>query len=713
MFLLEIDNNPTDTQNVKFSLVLKSAIELSESVQGSYLFNARIPATDKNNITFQHPQRLTKLDLSKKEFPSRISFNGRTFAEGSCIVATANSKYIEIAIALGSGEFNSLIKEKKLRETINEIVEIGTTKEEVIAHANLQVTKFYPDINHVFPTMWNDWFYGDPSDVEEVKNKDFEGYINQYFNDTFVMNDAHEVDPDNVSNLVPLLFNTYVFRNCFTHFGYKVAGKFLNDPELQQLIVYNNHAIDHVESRYSASTQLTDLGFSGSSTPLIIIFNENIKESDNSYDESTGKYTVQEIGWHLSRLKMDIKYQGDLTGPVHTTIRIMKEGIDIAIFEHNLLNNDFYPVLIQIKEYYAAADFGDKIFVDVHLENVGAPFDEPEFPDFTIRNASFTVTNVSQSNLNRYKTEIDYRDHVPDMEIATYLSAHYRAFSMVPFFDHRLKECELIFIKDILASVELVAFSENIEADKYLSKESQYEGLKFMFEFGDDDENQNDNEEPDSYTTVNTYGDLPDFPPLNTFYYVRNLNKYYQFISEEDPDTGYITLKYVPYMNRFSEQIIDEGKKEIKPEMSPVPMIYDPGEKLFVIMPNVTQVGTSRAFNLYQPTPNLRLMFWRGLRNYPLATPYLHDSVFVQVGDYELRWEGDNGLIKKFWQPAIDWYKRRLPVEFSKKMNETELEQLLFQKLHRTGDINILLQEISVSLEQDQIGTAKIKGWTH
>jgi hypothetical protein len=711
MLLLQINHKPADTQGVSFSLVLKSAIEFGDSQEGSFVFNTKLPATDRNNALFGFPQRITRLEMEAINLPARISFNSRTFAEGTAMVEQATNRWIEIAIVLANGEFNSQAKIYNLTDLVTDTVSIGTTVAARIAHANSLVTKQYPEINHVFATLKNSLFYKN-EDQDIGYNQDYAGIVNDYTDDSYVSNWPVEGEALNKTTLVPFLFLHHIIKSIYNNLGYTVTGKFLNDPELQQLLVYNNRSIDNKEPRYSYGGRITSKSYYGSASPIIIKVDEGVWNYDNSFNSSDGKFTIQEDGSHKCFMDLQIKALAGYSGTLWATIRIMHEGDELSSYSHEISDTEWTDVNRVISEFYADASFGSKIWFDVQVENQAAPPEEAQWADFTLQNVTLSVTNVSQSRLNRFASVINYADHVPDLLASEFLHEIYKLFALVPFYDHRQRSCELIFLKDILNQASSVAFSENIEAETYLVKGNEYEGLKFDFTFSGKDENTKDNFViPEVFTEVDTYGEIPLLPALNDVFYVKTLNAFYIYTVNEDDETLYFKLK----SDNFAEQVYDNGKKEIVPKLSPVLMRQDVA--FDAILPSVEQAGNSPAFDTAANAFDLALFFWRGLHAgapgqvYPLATPYEFNDQGNTVGNYSLRWDGPSGLIVNFWQPVIDWYKRRLPVEFKKQMTETELEQLLFQKLHRTFDVNVILQEITVEISDLKIKQAEVKGY--
>jgi hypothetical protein len=98
---------------------------------------------------------------------------------------------------------------------------------------------YYPDIKYCFPMIKAPNFYG-AFDSQP-------GYFNFYFtpSDLYVTNDT---SPGNAFHgyVVPMPFFIHIFKKVFEFIGYKISGSFLEDPDISQIIIFNNYALDNV-----------------------------------------------------------------------------------------------------------------------------------------------------------------------------------------------------------------------------------------------------------------------------------------------------------------------------------------------------------------------------------------------------------------------------------------------------------------------------------
>lgn len=94
------------------------------------------------------------------------------------------------------------------------------------------VNDVYPNVTHTYFPVLNPDFYGD-------KNTDFKGYINYYHGGAFLTNST-----TNDYAIVPFVYMCHVIEKIFELHGWYVEGNFLDDPDIQRLVIYNNYALD-------------------------------------------------------------------------------------------------------------------------------------------------------------------------------------------------------------------------------------------------------------------------------------------------------------------------------------------------------------------------------------------------------------------------------------------------------------------------------------
>ena len=89
----------------------------------------------------------------------------------------------------------------------------------------------------------NSSFYGD-------KNKDFQGILNYYGPDGYLVGNSRQHAFAPQPYLVPVL------RKVMAHFGWTVSGEFLDDPEIQALALYSDRALEDATGAVPATVSI-------------------------------------------------------------------------------------------------------------------------------------------------------------------------------------------------------------------------------------------------------------------------------------------------------------------------------------------------------------------------------------------------------------------------------------------------------------------------
>jgi hypothetical protein len=298
-----------------FNLTLKSP--LSGDAAGSYVFSVSLPY-EGNAIIFGFPSRLTRMEILNTSVPGAIIYNGINVQKGEWLAKSSTAKTISLEMVIGSGYFNSLVDGHNLPEYFDN----ETTHVDIAAHINSQVTKVYPEVNHQFPCILNTSFY-------EGVTYGFSGVINDY-KASFISDYGHH------NNIVPQLYLLYIVKQLFILQGYTPKGKVLSDPILLKTLLYNNFAIDKLESVYFYGEAVNDIVLS----PYVIKWDTNIVDTQNNYTALTGKYRVTSSGKYKIDLNITCKLHDE--GDKHDKIGFLVIHIlynDVIVRQHTQVSH--------------------------------------------------------------------------------------------------------------------------------------------------------------------------------------------------------------------------------------------------------------------------------------------------------------------------------------------------------------------------------------
>lgn len=711
-------------------IIDKQSVELPEKVALSLifrspLFNSFGSRSNPVNLSgkslinqklFNFPSRISKKNISIIEKSCLLSF-GVFQKRGIAVAKKASDKIIETLIKTDAGEFASLIEGKFLKDIdFGSIVNLGTTTQDVIDHANDAVTKDYPDINHNFPMISAPNFYGE----EKEHNEDYSGYINNYEPGTGFEANAISVKPavDNPNNLVPMPYLVFVMKKCFETFGYTMNGETLfNDSEFLSLLIINNYALDQVEKKYFVRAAQTS-GLTIESGEEIININDDSsgdnEDDDNCFNE-TGhayKYVIAQEGYHHIKVYLEYNHDGGCEDHTVSEFKLKdSNGYLLDSFVNANTNpNTWHNCELELTTYYGVANIGTEIYVTGNFQCGHPPYNATGGVRYTV----ITVNNVSACNLNRYQKSIDYRNHVPNWTIKKFLAGIEDAFGIVFNYDNTRKIVNIKFWKEILSSIKYNEFSDNCIKNSKKITFNLPTGFKFAYAWSSKDEYTNDNfkdiSDYDRLDDVNTCLDLYVPAGLNKIIYVKNINAFLIY-STESVDTP-PSWKWLT--DNFLDHEDDNYSEEYNPGLTPLTM--DPDSGYNTLVPRILQLGTSPSYPTGENDFDFHVLFYRGLRQnnqlltYPLASSGCYDVYGNKVGNYSLSWDGDDGLIEKFWKEFVLWsLTTKFPVEYKKKMNDRELHQLNYSEKYRIEGIDYLINSINVTLLKNQIKEATLK----
>ncbi len=693
MLQIKIDNQLVDISGISFTWVRKSPIFYPD--QGSHSYTFSFPNTVKNNKIFGFPGRLQQYISSSRTFNITISFDGIMIIDDRLIVNRTSQDSIEGYLLTDTGNFNELIKGKLIRDIdFGDDFPLGDDQQEILDAALGIVAKSYPDACCQFPSLFNSVFYG----PENEKNPDYPGIINLFkaMEGQYAANDIHK-DPekDNIQTLVPMLYLAFVLDKIFSHLGFYAEGDFFLDTELSELLIYNNYALDRKEKKYYTRAERTipqlieDQG--------TVIFDDDYtspnEDNDDVYDRITGEYTISNKGYHHI-------YSGIMISDTLHVIqgRILLDGgiIDMVEIQSGDLSEHNYV-------YYAEdSDVGKKLKYYV-VDGEGSD-------TFRVTIGKLIITQVSLSNLNQLAKTITPSNHVPEIEISTLLAAIKYFLCAALFIDPITRQAKLSLVKNILASPFSIDLSDNLLPPQE-TETSDKKGYQMEFSWPASDAQADDNfKDYSGYSLLGDYDTLNDLPvssQFNKIARVRHINAIYIFTVDENNLPGWqkLTDDFLPY-------IIGDGNENIAPDAATLTMMRS--EDVTAILPVISQPGTSFGFATGKNEFGLHLLFYRGMQpdennhDYPLASPVHFDSQGNSIGNYDLRWDRNNGLWETFWKDFTDRMESAKTVIVYKQMHAADIRALDFSKKYRIQGIEYLIKELEVTINERGIQAAKL-----
>ncbi len=740
MLELRSDNEILDISSVQFNLTLHSPVA---EKSGSYVYAFTIPYSLTNAHAFGFPFRLTAFETVQSKKPGQIIVDGVTEARGTWLAKATNSRTITIEMYIAAGEFNELMRKKKLPE----LFDVELAYEDIIDHIETQVTKTWPEANHNWPCVHVPAFYGTGDDCA---NPDYQGVLNDW--------DSASVHIETFNNnaISPQLYLGYIISRILEQAGYTMHGNAFDDAMLQRAVLFNNYALDRlIPTRFSGAMYHKFPIYDS----YVLIWDEDLMDPGGHYTESTGKYNVDKEGNY--KIDIYLKHRPD-------TVPTSAEEARLEVYYGStLIDYDQRPYAFGAHSYFELnythtenilqADIGDDIWCKYYYLDGSSNVVACEIIEGTV-----TIENEDAEQNNTFDSVLNYKNHVPDMDVKEFFAEFCNTVKVLPFFDHIFRRVRLVLLDDLLASNRQRDVDQGTLRHPIKIKPQTYEGLKFMWNFQGPDDNLNDNfidmEQATVQGEVDTWDDLlAKSGTEGHIWFVESLNCYYIWglikpwgflVKDWAESTAYVLddlVKYddviykcitahtsgatfnsgywkdhewIPYSDNQYDYVDGDGKKELPCALAPALMravrcTRDGATNLVRNLPSVDLKGTSLAYGIKNEFP-LRIMFWHGIESgdtdqYPIASTTMLSTEGTEILTINWDWES---IVPRYYTNFIRWHKRRKQVEFQKEVTPAEIANNDFEEKGNAGGALLLFEEIVVKVKNNFFGPAKFKGWT-
>jgi hypothetical protein len=336
--------------------------------------------------------------------------------------------------------------------------------------------------------------------------------------------------------------------------------------------------------------------------------------------------------------------------------------------------------------------------------------------------------------------DITLQNHLPRTKVLDFFILLRVPFGLDLYFNYYKKEVSIISRKEVLNGREIIDFSDKVSDDYKVYTKDMLANYSFTMKedsgdtyWADRVRKKTDFLPAAHYLEVNEFTDLPS-TDQGTIGFVKNEDAYYVY--EKNQDTGliewqFLSLNLQDYSVGTGEDLKVEG--EIGPLISE---FHRFAGFIGAYQPWSWDTPVTSIFGNFENGPNginayaefgLRLMFRRGIAelengfSYPYGTSF--NSYVTPDPDWEeysLRWKGPEypagnsvkGLFDKFWKEWLKWKEDSRQIEFTKLMNALDIYNIDFTKKYHVYNVNVILEEINITISEHGIKPATIKAWT-
>lgn len=259
-------------------------------------------------------------------------------------------------------------------------------------------------------------------------------------------------------------------------------------------------------------------------------------------------------------------------------------------------------------------------------------------------------------NINTFRTQITYTNHVPPVEVGKFLVAVKNLFGLAIFINPRTRYLEFVRLTDVLA---LSGFSDysRLSTAKHTLTPNESDG--FALGLGKDSGDE-------IYKSPN---------PVQT-----------QFIASQTYRSG-------------------NGAESFEAPIGTLFALTEEKDGRQWTIPQSQQGGNSSAYEIENPF-SLRLLFYKGLQTDSQGNAYPQAS--AEGNHYKLGYTGFNGLYERCWRPWLDFLSVTQQVETTFNFHAPEIMRLDFRHKIMRQHVKYFIKDYKLSITRQGIRPAQV-----
>jgi hypothetical protein len=616
----------------------------TDEISGDVVWHFDVPALG-NEETFNYANFIITRN-KYKYYSCVIRLHSIPIGRGQLLISKSSRKSFRIAVSLNA--FGVDFEEVSLNEAPYEDETIGGeehTEATVLQHA-ADVNSGDKEADYRFPMVYAYEFYGSDTSSDDVAgeypeyNEDYERYINQWSDGSFVSN-----TDGNVNTLVPFPMLVPAIQKLLSSQNYSLSGSLIDTDFLTKLLVFNNVTLDNFVSDYKVkATAYSDNDkiaswYFGTSYETIPFDNVTQDDDDCFLDNI---YLCRAAGTYSVFLQIDLP---DFLSNIDINTYVEESG-KVGIFKND--------ELIYVKEYNNPRSSSRRPTV-----YVVAYFDLVEDDTLTVKilttndsgigwlvldSTYLAIKNmIETAGKNVYNNTLNLADHLPDIYITSVINNLRNAFFMAVFFDDENSVVNTEFLQDILDNTNYVDVSSYVIEDEI---ETEPQDAQNMYLEWNHQEDLNDVDESNLISNYKYYSEL-----INQYtksYAALDGSKSVYIYDYEDDDATERTWQF--YMQNF-QPYGDDDDPTYEPSFDICPMpTQEVDNKVF---PYTTSEAVSEVISDSDSDVGFQILQWHGVLDVPYASPLCtreDDEILSTTTNIDFN--GTNGIVNKY---GHDW----------------------------------------------------------
>ena len=429
-----------------------------EGIQSGVVWHFDVPVTPTNEKIFNYANYVNvrgKIRL----YDASIKINGIPIAKGKLTLSYAREIQYRVSVVLN--DFGVDFDGINMNDCDGSF-SLGSSQEERILNAK-EINNGNIETPFRFPAIYAPEFYGELNNVGEGKyNSNFLGILNNwdYLNEKFIENE----DGKHFNTLCPQFFVKDALILALELKKWRLKGNLLDESMFNQLLVHNNVSIDKEFLDHLLRISFSDDSYNNISASenatAIMRFNRVLEDVDRCYD-SYG-FLVPEDGTYSVTGIIDMANDA----MSYLQIPNMEYISEIRVLKNGIVQHSVQTTWVPQKEVNQSAEVdtsfyayqGDLIQLQIKLletesEYYSWYYDDSNDPPLhnvpRILSGSYVEIRKEFPRVNEY-TDIVFKNHMPDIEVTTFLNNIRNAFLATIFFDSANKIVELVTLNSIL-----------------------------------------------------------------------------------------------------------------------------------------------------------------------------------------------------------------------------------------------------------------------
>lgn len=643
-----------------------------EALVGSFSMGLKIPISgNEAALEFAHHVHAATGDLL---YAMRLYSRGELRVEGHLLLETSETDFASgfYDCSLIATDFASQIEALGIRDVCDEEITIGTGLLDVYTEMKSVAEGSYPTYSHTFPVCYNpDHFNG--------KNENFDGLINRWAQagQVFIHEKTLNLTTEfyeNYSTFSPFMYLMWVLDKCFSPFGYKLEGEFVDDDQIKQALLESNFTLEkwgHGWMMYAERTNTISLH------DTWLNFDNIIEETNPGVTTGATPYEIAASGKHKVRIELNI---GTLTA-AWAKFYFYTSGTTGTGVVFQITTGGQAHVMEEVVEF-AVGDIGT---------NIGLFVETSDDSDVEVlANSRLRVDNITHSSGFDIQPTFNAANAIPKLSIADFIISIRKLFNLQILINPVTKVATFNWAKSALSNSD-TQLLEKVGIEKQISRQrSRMYRLKFDLE-------QEDFSGFNYIGAFATQDDLPTSTTVGSIALIQNMASYFIYVLNEDDETieWQQFVREAVFKEYGSGQVEEVNLGAILTKMTTAEYA---GEKFLV--PWLEDKGSSFTHDLGIGDGRLAILFGHGKQQgsdglYPFASPFDLDYDGSSIGDYSLAPNGGaKSIFDLFWEDWIAFLNQMVEIEVDTLHSSLDVDVAAFTRTWLNDNSHFLIRTI-------------------